>query len=201
MKLFTLASLLLIGMSAPAHSQNPAGRSLLEPTTKLERFENTPGTVIVKSRLVQGSVQGLHGAQVRIEATVLRDATSGAKMYGIAVYVQNPADTQHPNARSYVDYDEIDSLIRGVDYIAKANPSSELSNFEAAYHSRGNLEIKAFTNAGGGAKLIIGSGVIDQSTATFYRQVTAFFDLTSITDIESMFVAAKSKLDSLRAAR
>ncbi len=48
---------------------------------------------------------------------------------------------------SFIDYDEIDSLIQGIDYISNVKPDvTEFENFQADYSTKGDLEISTFSS-------------------------------------------------------
>src|SRR5204862_31664 len=54
---------------------------------------------------------------------------------------------QHRSAFSYVDYDEIDGLMGGIDFMGKGEGNaSALPNYEAQFRTRSNLEVVSFDN-------------------------------------------------------
>src|SRR5262245_49395595 len=72
---------------------------------------------------------------------------------------------------AFVDYDEIDGLMSGVDYISAISAidgTTRLKSYEAVYSTRGQLEISVHSNSSGGRKVAIeiGSSGTTKTTLT-----------------------------------
>ena len=84
------------------------------PKTEIENFELQTGTVIVKGLGEIGSVTTSAGViSVRSKESI--DENSGLKEYGISVALAS----NQLHGFLVVDYDELDSLIRGLDFLGK----------------------------------------------------------------------------------
>lgn len=116
-----------------------------QPKTKFEPLQARSGSVIVMGFESAAEVKcAITAGTLNVESRELLDAGSGRKEYGIAVEVEKYGQR---TTRSYVDADEIESLLKGLDYVAKADKSvTALANFQADYRTRGSLRISAFNN-------------------------------------------------------
>ena len=105
-----------------------AGKKTEEAKTKLETFQAKTGSVVIKSYSSIGSVTGRLG-EIAVDALELRDATSGLRVLGITINVKEAGRLEREDT-SFIDYDEIESLVKGIDYVAKVTgPTETLSNF------------------------------------------------------------------------
>jgi hypothetical protein len=86
--------------------------------TKIETFEAKTGTVIVSGFTPTGGVITQLGGQVTVEAVEMSDAAAGSKISGVKITVAK-GDSIGTENTSFVDADEIDSLLKGIDYITK----------------------------------------------------------------------------------
>jgi len=94
---------------------------------------------------------------------------------------------------SYVDFDEIVPLLEGLDAIAQGDPlSSDFSDFEAHYRTRGGMRITTFSS-GGSVKPGISSGA--------FGRVTAFFDQSSLEEFVELLRLAREKLSTTSDSR
>ena len=160
------------------------------PKTKLEEFSARTGTVIIRGFEEIGSVYGLYNTSIKVEAKEFVGVSTGKKEYGITIDVKKEDGRYDKENTSYIDYDEIESLIRGIDYIAKVDKSStKFSNFQADYNTKGNFKISTFSTA---QKIMvaISSGCIGQ--------VSAYYNLSSLTEIKTLIEKAKAKIDTLK---
>jgi hypothetical protein len=161
----------------------------LEPRTKLEAFEVRTGIVIIKGYSRVGTAAGLEGGSIEIETREFRDA-DGAREYGIAVEVRE-AGTPERRRTAFVDYDEIESLLKGLDYLGKIDSSAtNLNRFEAEYRTRGDLTVSAFSTRGGAVTLAVSSGR--------FRRVTSLFRLDDLKVVRGLIIEAKNLLDAIR---
>lgn len=95
-----------------------------EPSkTKLEAFMAADGAVIVQGYSKIGDFKGQFGSSIVVEAKEFTNASSGRKEYGLAIEVKEAGRLEREHT-SYVDYDEIDSLLKGIDYISKVDRSA-----------------------------------------------------------------------------
>jgi hypothetical protein len=158
------------------------------PKTKLESFERQTGTVIIKGFANIGSVRGL--GEVSVTCMELTEAANASKQYGITIEVVSSGRLERED-RSFVDYDEIESLIKGIDYISKAGPDiTPLENFEAIYQTKGDLSLITFSTSPGKSEAAVRSGRIGGATA--------FISTTQLAELRDLILRAKQTLDSVK---
>jgi len=188
-----LALLVLLSMSQFVSAQEQSElASVVQPATKLEAFSATTGVVVVKGYTTIGSVGGWKGL-VTVDAREFRDANnpSSAK-YGVAITVKEPGGLQRENT-SFIDEDEIDSLLQGLDYIIKIDASAtSLESFEASYTTKGDLSVAAFATKGDDVNFAASSGRIGR--------VTAFLKLADATELRQFLAQAKEAIGAAKLA-
>lgn len=154
MRSFPLTAILLLFAVARSQSQAPdaahgrpaqQGDTAAQPKTKLEAFQARSGSVIITGFEQTGDMKcALTGGSLSVEARELTDAATGRSEYGLAVMVDKYNER---TTRSYVDADEVESLLKGLDYVVKADKSvTPLANFQADYRTRGDLMVSSFNN-------------------------------------------------------
>lgn len=182
-----LVSLALI--STTAHSQG-----FKEPVpnakTKLEQFSAKTGVVIIRGFHKIGSVQGLYNTSVNIEAKEFINVTDGKRQYGITIETFKENGRYDKEHTSFVDYDEIDSLMKGIEYIEKVKASvTKLEDFQADYSTRGDLKISVYSHGDG-----IGAGV----TSGNVGGVRAYFNIEDLGKLKKLIKEAKTKIDEIK---
>lgn len=160
-----------------------------EAKTKLEAFQGKAGIVLVKSYSDLGSVLGQTGGIVQIKAMELQDRKNGSRAAGLLISVKASGEFGQ-QSRSFIDYDEIDSLIAGIDYITGiTSPTAPLKSFEAQYRTRGDFSILTFNQTDGTIAAAV-SGTTIGSNDVFLRT-------QDITTLKNYVVSAKKILDTL----
>lgn len=159
MRKILLATLLTIPFIAAAQEQADATKA--PPATKLEAFSARTGIVLVKGLTYLGEIDG-DISRVSIDVREFRDASNPkSAQYGVAFTVKEFGRLKRENT-SYIDEDEIDSLIRGLDYISKIDRSvTTFRNVEAHYRTKGDLSLVV----GGEVGLVVSSGRIERTSA------------------------------------
>lgn len=184
----TLVASLLFASLAPAQDTKPDDNA---PKTKLEAFEAKTGSVLIKGIQDIGSVANL--GSIIVSCREFTDAATGNKQYGIAIEVSESGTIARSNA-TLIDYDEIDSLLKGIDYITKVDKSATaLSGFEAIYKTRGDFRVTTFSKKGGEIGVAVQSGSI--------RTVTAYLKLSHLSKVRELIENAKAKLDEAKSAQ
>src|SRR6185503_10276362 len=104
----------------PAFAQKPGPQfwrrlscEPIEPRTRLEAFEESYGTVLMKG-FTQVSAIEVRG--VRVDAVELRDLARGTRVMGIVIALGSGSDKPQEN-RAFIDYEEIDPLLSGLDAV------------------------------------------------------------------------------------
>jgi hypothetical protein len=177
----------LLAAVSLAQEQKPT--STREPKTKLEAFEAQTGGVLIRGFQNIGVLRGQVGTSATVEAREFTDASSGKKEFGIAITVTETARYERKET-SYIDYDEVDSLIKGIDYITKVDKTvTTFERFEADYRTKGDLTVATFgeTNK---VQAAVQCGRIGGASAYYtLDQLSAFRDLIK---------RAKARLDGAK---
>src|SRR6266511_4623794 len=97
--------------------RRPLACEPLEPRTKLEAIEWRYESVLIKGFSQIAGVT-VRGADVRIDAVELKDAGAATRALGIVIALRETGDTPREN-RAFIDYDEIDRLLKAFDSIAR----------------------------------------------------------------------------------
>lgn len=155
------------------------------PKTKLEEFQSQKGFVLIKGHTDIGSVSELLGT-ISVHAMELTRLGSDLKQSGIVIDV---SDSDGREERSFIDYDEIDSLLKGIDIIIKATSNvTKLKNFEAQYCTNGNLDITTYSGENGKVSASVESG--------YFRSRVAYISLEKLARFRELIVKAKATLDA-----
>ena len=89
----------------------------IEPRTKLEAFDERYGTVVLKGFTQINSVE-VRG--VRVDAVELRDLARATRVTGIVIALAGGGERPQEN-RAFIDYEEIDGLLAGIDAVSRVN--------------------------------------------------------------------------------
>lgn len=169
--------------SAPL--QPPLG---FEPLTKMEALDSQVGAVLIKNSTYIGSVSGFSGI-VMVTSYEFVDAGTGRKDYGIGVEIRETGKSER-EGRTFIDYDEIDALIRAMDYIIRIERSASMENFEAQYRTRGELLVSTFIRPNGALQAAISIG--------YFRRAEIIIQPGKFADFRKLIADAKSTLDSAK---
>ena len=114
------------------------------PKPEIENFEAQTGTVIVKGFGQTGSLAvGADVVSVRCKESI--DVGHGTKLYGIAIELA----VNQRRELLIVDYDELDSLLNSMDYLAKISyEATALPGFDASFTTQSGLCIMAYSSGG-----------------------------------------------------
>lgn len=158
-----------------------------EPKTKLEAFQAQTGAVVIKGFSHIGKLSAL--GSVEVTAMEFTDAATGKKQTGVVIEIKESGRLENTD-RSFIDYDEVDSLLKGIDYISKATADvTKLSQFEATYKTKGYFRATTYSS----------SGKIDAAVSSGYiRPATAFLSLQQLGELRAIIAQAKQKLDSVK---
>jgi hypothetical protein len=197
---FALMLLLLAAFAAQAAAQQQQQQSsspplpsappptLYEPLTRLEALDTQIGSVVVKNYTYIGSVSGFGGI-VMVTGYEFVDAQTGRKEYGIGVEVRETGRSER-DARTYIDYDEIDALLRALDYISRIDKSTSLENFEAQYRTRGELTVSTFIRPNGTLQSEVAIGL--------FRKAAVTISLGKLVDFRKLVADARIVIDKIK---
>ena len=159
-----------------------------EPKTKLEAFERQIGTVIIKGFSDVGLVSGL--GTVKVKCMELNNVSTGVRQLGIVIDVKESGRLETED-RSFIDYDEIEPLLKGINYVSKVTSNStKLSNFEAIYETKGDFSIVTFSSSSGKVEAAVKSGYIGAATA--------YISMAKLTELRDAIAKAKQVLDQIK---
>jgi hypothetical protein len=156
------------------------------PATKLEAFSAKTGVVIIRGYTTVGSVNGL--GSVTIDAREFRDAANvKQRVTGLCIEVKEAGRLEREST-SFVDYDEIDSLVQGIDYISKIDSSiTQMKSFEAEYKTKGDFSITTFSSNNG-----ISVGV----SSGRFSKVSAYLKMADLAKLRTLLQSGKTAIDS-----
>ena len=164
-----------------------------EPRTKLEAVESRYEKILLKgfSSIANLTVRGV---MIRLDAVEMKDSASPLRAMGIVISLRFfPTENQPPvDNRSYIDYEEIDSLLKAMESVARVNESvTKLASFEARYRTVGDFEVIVFRQGrASGTAASISSGICNK--------VTALLTLDELETLRAHIVEAKARLDEIK---
>jgi len=162
-----------------------------EPRTKLEAIEAGYEKVLIKG-FTQIASLNVRGADIRVDAVEIKEARAGGeRATGLIIVLREPGEPLREN-RAFVDYQEIDRLIRALATVTSVNESvTKLVGFEARYRTLGDLEISAFRQSRiSGTAASLSSGICDR--------VTALLTIDEMDRLRAHIVEAKTRLDEIK---
>lgn len=182
---FVICLLVALVTAVPALAQNPQAKP--EPQTKMERFQARTGAVLIKNFSEIGSLPGLGGTASATSWEFI-DAQTAKKEYGISIEVKESSRLARED-RAFIDYDEIDSLLKGIDYISTVK-KGKLHNFQADYKTTGDLKVSVFDEADGTTQAAVSVGRISA--------VSVYYDIATFGAFRKMIVDAKAAIDAIK---
>jgi len=169
--------------------RRPLACEPVEPRTKLEAIDWGYERVLVKGFSQIASLT-FRGVEVRVDAIELKDTQTATRAIGLAIVLRELSENPREN-RSFIDYDEIDRLLKALDTVAKVNESTtKLASFEARYRTVGDLEFNVFRQSRSGTAASVTSGICDR--------VTALMTLDDLDRLKAHIVEAKTRLDEIK---
>lgn len=159
------------------------------PSTKIEAFSARTGIVLIRGYSEMGAINGM--GKVSVDAREFRDASNPKNQeLGITIEVKETGRLEREN-RSFIDYDEISSLVKGIEYIGKIDKNvTAMNSFEAMYKTKGDFSITTFSNSSGEVSAAISSGRIGKTTA--------YLSLDELNKLKDLIVGAKQNLESIK---
>lgn len=172
-----------------AHAQSSEDKAA--PRTKLETFQRQSGSTLIKGytdigRIISAPFSGI----LETRCMEFINATTKQKQTGIVIEITSVTSRGDivGASRAFIDYDEIDNLLKGIDYVSKANAGvTKHKNFEVKYETRGGFSVTVFNDS---ESKIISS--IDIGSRSVQLPIEKF------AEFRSTILQAREKLDSLR---
>jgi len=189
MKKILLASLIIFVSTNMVHAEKLKD-SIPKAKTKLEQFSAKVGVVLIRGFHKIGSAQGLYNTSVNVESKEFTNVTDGTKQYGITIEVFKENGKYDKKHTTYIDFDEIDSLVKGIEYISKVKPSvTKLENFQADYKTKGDLKISTFSS---------GERVMAAVTSGNIGGVAAYYNIENLIEIKTLIIKARDKIKAIK---
>jgi hypothetical protein len=121
--------------------------------------------VLIKGYTDIGAIAVANDARISVTAHEATDASDGSRAEGLTIEVVTE-DRVSGRSTSYVDFDEIESLMAGLDYISKVDKSAtRMTDFQADYRTRGDLRLSTFNRDDGTIWFAVASGTIGATSA------------------------------------
>jgi hypothetical protein len=163
-----LVALAVIFLACPpsvAMAQQETAKA--EPKTQLERFLAKTGSIVVKVFHPLGNIPGLYSTSADLSAVVLYEPGNEAKRTrGIKIEVKG-ADRLTREHTSFLDLDEIDALLKALDYMGKVMTQwtgTPRDYTELIFSTRGDLQVGFYLKDGKIQEFVL-SGTIGAATA------------------------------------
>jgi hypothetical protein len=161
------------------------------PPTIIEQCEAQTGTVIVKGFSQVGTMP-LGNGTIAVRCKQTADVGHDQKLDGIMVVLHDDGAAGALAVRRalVVDYDELDSLIGGLDYLGKITyDATPLDGFDASYTTRSGLRFSAHSERRqGGIQMFIQFGDAPKIPLTSEQ----------LTRLRDLIAQAKSSLDAIK---
>jgi hypothetical protein len=168
----------------------PRDPQFYEPRNKLEDFDGRMQTILIKGSTWVGVVRGTPGT-ARVEAIEIRDTTVSTQATGVLVTINVEGGTTG-ELRSFIDYDEIDALVKAMDAAAKAGEGiSKLTHFEVRYRTKGDFEVMVF-------KQLSNNAIAAAIEGGFFDRSRLLLTLEDFVKLRWMVVQAKEKIDDMK---
>ena len=168
--------------AAPAQSTNP-------PLTYFEAYCAVADAPLIKGTSSIGVLNNQITYPVEVRAERLTNLQTTNTVYAVSLRTRVAARQTQVD---YIDYDELDGIIRGIQWISQADHSvTPMDNFEAIYRARCGLTVYKVSNAG---KLTI--AIKSGDPAVGRNQMAPFV----LDDLGRYLTAAKAKIDSIAAS-
>ncbi|MEK6283760.1 MAG: hypothetical protein AABN95_25675 [Acidobacteriota bacterium] len=192
-----IATLLTIVVCGVGFAQRPGPqfrRELacepFEPRTKLEALEARYERVLIKG-FSQVANLNVRGASIRIDAVEMKETSSPLRAMGVVISLRAGSEPPREN-RAYIDYEEIDPLLKALESVVRVNESvTKLAGFEARYRTLGDLEVVVFRQGRA-------SGTAASISAGICEKVTGLLTLDELETLRAHLIETKTRLDELK---
>jgi hypothetical protein len=190
-KLILLFAFSFILGAVEVFSQTPAAASAVDakPKTELEAFQAKYGSVIVKGYSELSPATTGSGGSLQLRVMEFRNPSNNTKVKCLVAEI-DPSERYASTARSFIEYGELDSLIKGVLYISKIDKSvTTLQSFEAQYTTKDDFEVTVFNRSSGEIGVAVSVGRFGSKSLFLSAEQLASF----VTQLQQ----AKTMLDAL----
>lgn len=163
---------------------------LAEETTKTEKFISQTDNVIIQGYEIVGTMRGMNGMTIMIIAKEFHDIETGVQDYGVGISIANAANS-YSNSETYIKYDKISSLIKGLSYLSTIDESaSKLPNFQAAYSTTDGFSAILHSREDQGTQIAI--------KCERHSSSMAYIPCDSLGELINLIKKAKSRIDAIK---
>jgi hypothetical protein len=187
---YMICSAVLILTAATLAQRQPqppfVNEQAYKPLTDLEVFQDTYGSALIKGFTDLPRVRGTAGS-LQISIVEFRNVSNNSRVKGVTVEITT-GERLSEKARSFIEYAELDGLIRGLTFISKVDKgATPLQNLEAVFTTKGEFSVSNFFNWQGEPRIAVTVGRLDPKTI--------FIDQPMQTTLISQLQQAKTTLD------
>lgn len=185
---------ILITVGVTLITLNASNLKDIEPTkttTKLEKIQEMKGSIINKGYTDIGSLYGTYSGKITVTSYEFNNMKSNKSEYGLSIKIKREKKYADSEKSSFIDYDEIKHLVKGIEYIEKIkkNPTKS-KQFESSYKTKGGLSITLFNNSSNELSLAISVGT--------YGKESAYLQPTELNKFKELIVNGKKEIDSIK---
>jgi hypothetical protein len=187
-----ILSFVVIAAAFSSFAQTPLNSTY---PTRLETVLRLTGVVVVSSSQIVGTEQGnMFGSESNTLTLAVRTETAIApgypeKVYGLALQFRESRNWR--SQITYVDYDELDGLIAGINKLLALQP--DLPVVQARFTTRGGLIASTYSTE---KREVLGWLEINNDDTARIQT-----SLDTLRDFRALLVTAKQNLDQLKSAR
>ena len=155
------------------------------PKSRLEIFEANTSAVLIKGTDDIGAIAGKVGV-VSVKCRETKDVSTGQREFGVIVTVTQAEGIEDTTV---VDFEELDGLLRALDYISKVEWSvTSLGHFEASFITKSGLKVSSYSSRRTSTvEALVMSNRLMRSRA--------FLTTTHLTQFRTLIEQAKTKLE------
>jgi hypothetical protein len=196
---FAIASFALVAAGQVETQQVDSATSAVvvnppPPKTHLQAAAEQKGALIIGGYTDVGTVQREDGGSIRITAAEFTNTATSTREYGLLVFIHQQADGVARDTRSFIDADEVDSLLSALDGMSKLDrTTTTLNDFDARFRTRGDLEI-ANVNVNGVREVNFhGVEIISSSGQEIWA--STHFPLARLSEVTQYLTAGKQLIE------
>ncbi len=159
------------------------------PRTWFDAYKATLDTPLIRGMSGIGALSGQIGYPVDIRVERLNVRATTNTIYAVAVRTRLARNVLQVD---YIDYDELDGLIRGLHLISQAEHSVvPMDDFEVVYRVRSGLSVAKISN---GNNVVIAIQCGDASSTR--NQIAPYV----LENLQTLLASAKAKIDTIAAS-
>lgn len=153
--------------------------------TKLEAFQGRTGVAMLREYVEVGKLRQM--GTVEVNARIFRNmAKPGDDLTGISIEVTEAGRLER-STTAYIDKEEIDALLQGIDYVGREVTLSEgMAHFESEYRTNGDLRITVFNDAQNRRQVAIAAGRITPTRA--------YLNIEQLQELRALIVRAQQAI-------